>query len=238
VAVRRLLGAVLVALGLALLVRALLVEPLEVATGSMAPTLRPGDHLLVWKGAYGVRLPLGLRSPWPGAPPRRGDVIAFRDPRDPGARLVKRVVGLPGEVVELREQVLHLDGVAQLRQDLGEAPDELPGGPGRPAREEACRRLLETVTAGPGEAGGMATRSYEVLQCRRKRAGRVEGPFGPVAPGHVFVLGDNRDRSEDGRAGGWEVPLEAVDGKVVLVGWSTATLAGGARTDRLFKPVE
>jgi len=238
-----LIRAVVGALSAALLVRLLLVEPLEVATSSMAPTLRPGDHLLVWKAAYGLRLPFTGTSLWPGEPPRRGDVVAFRDLRDPGALLVKRVVGLPGDLVSLREQVLFLGEAAQPRVDRGEAPDERPGAPGEPGIEETCRRYEETVPTGPlaaaaAPSGPGATRSYQVLQCRRRRVGRVEGPYGPVAPGHVFVLGDNRDRSEDGRTGGWQVPLEAMEGRVVLVGWSTATLAGGARTDRLFKPVE
>ncbi|HET9551869.1 MAG TPA: S26 family signal peptidase, partial [Anaeromyxobacteraceae bacterium] len=89
-----------------------------------------------------------------------------------------------------------------------------------------------------GPAGGVAR--YDVLQCRRVRAGRREGPYGPIAAGHVFVLGDNRDRSDDGRAdGGWQVPVGDVVGRVAVVGWTwRAGVGRGARIDRLFKPVE
>jgi signal peptidase I len=256
---RPLRGAVLSGLLLALLVRLVLVEPCLVPTGSMAPSLVPGDHLLVWKPAYGLRLPWFGRTVLERPGPRRGDVVVFKDPRA-GELMVKRVVGVAGDVVELREQVLYLNGVAQPRQDQGELVDDEPGERGAPPRHDTCRHFREWLALGPvaatppeedapsGEAdwaraarGG--TMAHDLLQCRRVRSGRHEGPFGPVAKGYLFVLGDNRDRSEDGR-GGWQVAESDVVGRVWLVGWSSHPLwrwlaeGPGLRMDRLFKPVE
>jgi len=248
---------------LAVVLRGAIVEPYLVTSGAMAPGLLPGDVLVVSKVAYAVRLPFTAVTLLPIHPPRRGDVVVLRDPTAPGRRLVKRVIGLPGEVVELRDQVLHLDGIPQPRLELGPWRYLEPGDGRTPPGEDTCRRWREILDLGapqppPGGAGGapegswaaaavrLAERSataHDVLQCRRVRAGRVEGPYGPVAEGHLLVLGDNRDRSADGRSG-WMVPLDEVVGRAALVGWSWGPRgegpgAGrGARIDRLFKPVE
>jgi signal peptidase I len=250
---------------LVLLLRGAVVEPFLVTSGAMAPGLLPGDVLVVSRLAYAVRLPFAGVTLLELHPPRRGDVVVLRDPADPSRRVVKRVVGLPGETVTLREQVLHLDEVPQPRLELGPHTYLEPGEGEVPPREDTCRRWREILDLGtprppplpgPGQdpgaaawaagvaraAAGAAT-AHDVLQCRRVRAGRVEGPYGPIRPGHLFVLGDNRDRSSDGRAG-WEVPLAEVVGRGALVGWSWGPGGwwpwggAGVRIDRLFKPVE
>lgn len=253
--------AVLVAVVVALLVRAFLVEAFGIPSGSMAPTLLAGDHVLVWKAAYGVRVPFTHLRLLSRAAPRRGDVIVFESPRERGLDVVKRVIGVPGDVVELREQVLYVNGVRQPRSPLGDLAYEERSEPaGRPF-QDVCRRYRESLAKGElarpesdlegssesswlgGAARGVAT--YEVLQCRRARLAAREGPYEVVRPGHVFVLGDNRDRSADSRgAGGWQVPLGNVEGRVELVFWSWGlggrSLRGnvGPRLDRLFKQVE
>lgn len=257
---REVLEVVALAVLLALLVRAFAFESYRIPSGSMAPTLVPGDHVLVSKAAYGLRIPgLGLRLG--GGAPRRGDVVVFESPRVPGTDTVKRVVGVPGDVIELREQVLHVNGVPQPRTPGEEvAYEERADETGRPF-QETCRRYREALAKGPfppsndpdpaaleaswqaAAAAGVA--SYDILQCRRARLAAREGPYQVVAADHVFVLGDNRDRSADSRgAGGWLVPVDRVHGRVsrVLVSWGRGGVpvrdGAGPRIDRLLKTVE
>lgn len=254
--------AIAIAALLALAVRAFVVEPFRVPSGSMTPTLLAGDHVFVSRLAYAVRLPFArLRLLDLGAP-RRGDVIVFESPREPATHVVKRVVGIPGDVVELREQVLYVNGVPQPRAPAGEiAYEERSEETGAPFLD-TCRRYRESLAKGelappddPDLEGAAEARwqaaaaagvaSYDVVQCRRARLASREGPYEVVRPGHVFVLGDNRDRSADGRsAGGWQVPLENVHGRVELVFWSWGLRGArprdgaGLRIERLLKRVE
>lgn len=244
----------------ALSLRACVVETLVIDSGSMVPTLFAGDRVLVWKPAYGFRLPFLGARPFGGALPRRGDVVALGAPQG-GRDWVKRVVGLPGDVVELREQVLYVNGVPQPREPVGElAYEELNEETGvwwtdtcRVQRERLAlgaiarpaSRMPVDVEGAWRQASAAGERGHPVLQCRRIRPDAVEGPFEVVRPGHLFVLGDNRDRSGDSRTGGgWQVPLSGVKGRAVAVAWNWgrggAGLGGGRwpRLDRLFKVVE
>ena len=242
----------------ALLLRAGVVEGYRIPSGSMAPTLLVGDHVLVSKLAYGLRVPF-TRLRLGGAPPRRGDVVVFESPRVPGLDVVKRVVGVPGDVVELRDQVLWVNGVPQPRTSDGEVAYEERAEDGGGVFLDTCRRAREALARGRLASGdgrdpatveaswqaaaaeGVAT--HDVLQCRPARLAGREGPYPAVAPGHLFVLGDNRDRSADSRgAGGWQVPVERVKGRVSLVyfSWGAGGALGGRgpRLDRLFRRVE
>lgn len=254
------LRSVLVAVVLALLVRAFVVEAFQIPSGSMVPTLLAGDHIFVSKLAYGLRIPFTDLRLWAGEPPRRGDVIVFESPKDPWKDYVKRVVGVPGDVIELRDQVVYVNGVAQPRVPAGDYTYE-EQAPGAAPWTDTCRRYRESLARGAiakpagdraaeveaawQSAAATGVASFDVIQCRRARFAGREGPFEVVQPDHVFVLGDNRDRSADSRSdGGWQVPIAHVKGRATLVWWSWGEggLGGrsgtGIRLDRLFKPIE
>ena len=258
---REYLEVVAMAVAATLLLRAFLAEPFRIPSSSMEPTLRAGDHVLVNKLAYGPRLPFSQRRLFSLDPPRRGDVVVFESPREPGKDLVKRVVGVPGDVVETREGVLFVNGVPQPREPLGEyAYEERNESTGDWWRDR-CLRFRERIARGPlprpgadpsgdpgtrwAAAAAVGQASYEVLVCRRARPPPREGPFEVVTPGHVFVMGDNRDRSADSRDdGGWQVPLGLVKGRAALVWWSWGRGGrfpfgqAGLRPERLFKRIE
>jgi signal peptidase I len=240
--VREYAEAALLALVIALAVRAMVAETFRIPTASMAPELLAGDHVLVSKLSYGARVPFSGKWLTRWREVRRGDVVVFDHPVRRGESHVKRVVGVPGDVVEIRAQVLHVNGVPQPRERVGTLEfEEQSNAPGV-WWTETCTLWRERLARDPSAREDVTV--HGVLQCRDVVAGEREGPFEVVKPGHLFVVGDNRDRSEDGRAGGGsQVPMSHVLGKAVRVLWSwgpdrASEVAGRSfRTDRLFKPV-
>jgi len=201
---------VLLAVALAVAVRLFAVEAYRIPSGSMVPTLLPGDVVLVSKSAYGVRLP-GGRELLAGPMPARGDVIVFDAPGR--GVLIKRVVGLPGERVELVDEQVYVDGAPQPRSLLADRFDYWNlSADLRYWHPQSGNLYVE-------ELGGRRHGTVHSRLLPRPRP--AEGPF-HVPPGHLFVLGDNRDDSDDGRSdGGWYVPLEAVRGRAarILFSW-------------------
>jgi signal peptidase I len=165
------------------LVRSFVVEAFTIPTSSMEGTLLVGDFLLVNKALYGAEIPGLNRSLPPIREPARGDVVVFNPPHDPHRDYVKRIVGLPGDTLEMRDKLLFLNGVAQ---------------------DEAYARHIDH--RGDAVHPSMGWQSGYLAAARHpRRYSPSRDNWGPllVPDGKYFVLGDNRDNSEDSRYWGF-----------------------------------
>ncbi|WP_456714397.1 signal peptidase I [Bradyrhizobium sp. USDA 4353] len=203
-----------------MLIRNFLYQPFNAPSGSMKPTILVGDYFFVSKYAYGYsRLTWPL--PWPtglspsarifGATPARGDVVAFFLPKDTATVYIKRVVGLPGDTVQMKDGVLYINGAAVPRARLEDliGLDACGGG----ARERV-KRWRETLPDGA---------SYETLDCVDR--GFLDNTSVHVVPdGKLYVIGDNRDNSTDSRVLNaiGDVPIENVIGRAAMIYFSLA----------------
>jgi signal peptidase I len=172
-----------------------------VPTGSMNPTILEGDRLLIDKHVYGLRVPFLLTHLTSGEDPARGDIIVFDSPRD-GASLVKRLIAIPGDTVELDGERLIVNGVVS-RYTAGN-------------RTELSTLLNATRTHDPAvlrESGALP--SHDILLLPGRRHSELVGPV-TVPAGMYFVLGDNRDNSADSRYIGF-VPRRNIVGRATHV---------------------
>jgi signal peptidase I len=225
------------------LAKGALAEPFYVPSGSMEPTLQIGDALLATKYAYGystASLPIQINLPESGRvfgeTPKRGDVVVFRWPGDRSQAWVKRVVGLPGDRIQMRQGQLFInDRAAELKPDgIGQAEDDN-------GRVEPAYRSVENLTNGV---------SNEILKLPYN--GRLGHPLRlPVPPGHLFVMGDNRDNSADSRValrdgGVGMLPIDDLVGRAdaVVASWDLGirnqpvwTWLSGFRVARFFTSV-
>lgn len=180
-----------------LLIRSFLAEPFRIPSGSMEPTLLVGDLILVNKFAYGLRWPVLNKKFIDLGGPKRGDVVVFRFPKDPSLDYIKRVIGLPGDIIEYRSKQLTINGEPVPAEWLSD--DNLPL---RRGLQQATERL-------PGKE-----HAIQIDQTRGRRA-YPNNPW-TVEEGNYFVLGDNRDHSEDSRFWGF-VPDDHLVGKAFLI---------------------
>lgn len=172
----------------------------DVPTGSMKPTVLSGERVFVDRRAYDLRLPFTQVSLWRFGDPARGDIVVLSSPQN-GQRLLKRVVGVPGDRIQLTASRLIVNGERARYQNL---PAAAAAGYAAPAGVRAL--LLEESVAG---------RSHAVALLPGTLAQRDFGPI-TVPAGEFFVMGDNRDESHDSRAFGF-VPRDAMLGRVVAV---------------------
>lgn len=219
-AVREFLDALFVALLLALFIRTFIVQAFKIPSGSMIPTLLIGDHILVNKFVYGIPIPFTNKKLVEFKQPERGEVIVFRYPREPDKDFIKRVVGVPGDTVAMDDGVLYINGHPIPRIPKGTfayASSERGGG-------EVHLRLYQEHLDGT---------IHEVLYNETPQL-LGEHDFGPidVPPGMLFVMGDNRDYSNDSRAWGF-LPIENVEGRAIAIYWSWDALAFRPRFDRI-----
>lgn len=159
-----------------LLVRSFLFEPFRIPSDSMMPTLLDGDFIFVNKYAYGMRLPVINRKVIEFGEPERGDVIVFRLPSDPATNYIKRVVGLPGDVVETRDSRLYINGEVVQTELVGEYD-----------QYDVSANLIREQ---------LGDRQHELLM---SRTGYGRDGKWRVPEGHYFVMGDNRNNSRDSR---------------------------------------
>ena len=177
--VREYAETLIIALAIALFVRTFVVQAFKIPSSSMEPTLLVGDHILVNKFIYGIRIPFVGKKIVTFKDPRRGDVIVFKYPEDRSKDFIKRVIGLPGDTVVFKDRKLYIND-----------------------------RLIE-------DPWGVYRRDNPSWRSS------VSDTYGPqvVPPDALFVMGDNRDNSQDSRYWGF-VPLDDVLGKAFIMYWS------------------
>lgn len=174
--------ALIVAIVLALFIRAFIVQAYKIPSGSMLNTLYIGDYLLVTRFNYGPKIPFTDKEIFHVGDPKHGDVIVFKYPKDPSVDYIKRVVGVPGDVIEMRDKQLYRNG----------------------------EKVVESYTRNTDPQG--------IRPIRDELSPRV------VPQGHYFVMGDNRDDSEDSRYWGF-VPRANIQGRAWIIYWSWETIS-------------
>ena len=195
------------------LLRSFVAEPFKIPSGSMIPTLKVGDFILVNKYTYGIRLPVINRKVVELGAPERGDVVVFRYPPDESLDYIKRVVGVPGDRIEYRNKRLTINGqlLTQDKADDYFDSDRLNYTP-RFAEKlgEVEHQILIEPTAPP------FVPQTSDFPHRDKCNYNAEGVVCEVPPGHYFMMGDNRDNSQDSRFWGF-VPDRNLVGKAFFI---------------------
>jgi signal peptidase I len=192
---REWIEALVIALVLALFIRAFILHPYKIPSQSMEDTLLKGDHIMATKFNYGMTVPFTTYKIWgKDIVPKRGDVVIFTFPKDPSLDFVKRVIGLPGDTLQIKNKRVIIGGKEYLD-----------------GREKFTDSFL--LNDGPN---------------------RIRDNLGPfvVEPGHVFVMGDNRDKSYDSRFWG-QLPIKNIKGKAFMIYFSWDSQNHAPRMERI-----
>ncbi len=187
--------------------RSFLVEPFQIPSGSMIPTLKVGDFILVNKFTYGIRLPVLNTQVIPVSKPERGDVMVFFPPDKPDTYYIKRVIGLPGDKIRYTNNELFINDqlMPQKTLEANKAPEA----------GSWCSHVWSQLAVTEEDLGN---KTHQMQKCLRPSELSVDGSW-VVPAGHYFMMGDNRDNSADSRA--WEkssfVSEDAIVGKAFAV---------------------
>lgn len=194
---REYLEAAIIALFLALFIRAFVIQAFKIPSGSMKPTLLIGDHILVNKFIYGIKIPFTDRHIIQSTKPKRGDVVVFKWPRDESKDFIKRVIGIEGDKIEIKNDVLYVNGESVKTEYVGKYRDKnIP----------IANKYLELL----GKSNHYILDEY----IKHENYGPVIVP-----ENSIFVMGDNRDNSHDSRY--WHfVSLSKLKGKAIIIYWS------------------
>jgi len=200
-------------------VRSFVVEPYKIPSGSMIPTLQVGDFILVNKFEYGLRMPLTNQRLTQGAPLTRGDVVVFRYPFDTSQDYIKRVIGLPGDTVVYASKTLTINGKPVPQTSLPDYYDDeqVGGGMMKQFRETLDGQRANLIMNDPRapldarQVGQIFDYPYR-QNCTYNELGFIC----KVPPGHYFMMGDNRDNSEDSRYWGF-VPDSNIIGRAFFI---------------------
>ena len=208
------------ALFLVFMVRSSLIEAFKIPSGSMIPTLLVGDHIFVNKFAYGLKVPFTewfMDSPVyliKAAPPSRGDIIVFKYPKDESLYYIKRVIGTPGDTIELKNKELYINGNLMPRKSV--SSDRL---------SDVMKLLEDSTYARPSLEVFEEELGTHQATIMLDNGSYMPTSFGPVTvpPDHYFVMGDNRDASNDSRYWGF-VPMKNIRGRAIVI-WLSAWIS-------------
>jgi signal peptidase I len=232
------------ALLIAIVVRTFLFQPFNIPSGSMIPTLLVGDYLFVSKYAYGYSkhsIPFSpdlFNGRLLGSPPKRGDVVVFKLPRDGQTDYIKRVIGLPGDKIQMKEGRLFINGEMAPREPIAKARTEI-----YPGQETEVPTYVETLPGGV---------RHTIIEIQGDTGFKDNTGVYEVPPNSYFMMGDNRDNSTDSRFSPEEngvgyVPFENLVGRAELIffsvgkgepAWAFWEWPWTVRWDRMLKTVK